>query len=99
MLVGAGKGEVSQRRRAKGIPVFRAIVGGGQSGVVGHAHDMQFVIGEHGPVVALDAPDLLEALHSADLFLRHGAAVAAHVAVERRVIGQQRALERRYRPA
>src|SRR5207249_5913422 len=32
VLVGGGKGEVSQRRRAKGIGFLRAVVGGGQSG-------------------------------------------------------------------
>ena len=47
---------------------------------------MQFVIGEHGPVVAPDAPDLLEALHSSDLFRRHGALVAG-LGEQARVLG------------
>ena len=96
--VRSGRAQVAQRRGAECVAVVDARIGLGQLRIVGYAEHVGREVREHRPVVTVAAPHRLEALHPTQLLGSHGGRVAAHVPIERRIGGHQRALEGGERP-
>ena len=92
--IGRRQGQVSQRRRPKGVWLLDgARIRFREQPVVSDAQDVELEIGKHRPVMAIDATYLLESLHAAYLQPGHGVGFTPHIAIVGRIVRDQAALK------